>query len=147
MAWIWMAFKYQTLKRCWYSNGIWIPDLLLNLINGRFCHLNSGQIVSENVNVQISVVQYSNHLNTGLVWYSNGRFVSGCQMVWYSSVVLKTGLEVKWLYHLNTGWIWYSGVRYSDGYCIQMITVCQKSPGSYLRFQLLWTLMPRLLQI
>ena len=23
----------------------------------------------------------SNHLNTGLVWYSNGRFVSGCQMV------------------------------------------------------------------
>ena len=25
--------------------------------------------------------EYSNHLNTGLVWYSNGRFVSGCQMV------------------------------------------------------------------
>ena len=26
-------------------------------------------------------VQYNNRLNTGLVWYSNGRFVSGCQMV------------------------------------------------------------------
>ena len=25
---------------------------------------------------------YSNHLNTGLVRYSNGRFVSGCQMVY-----------------------------------------------------------------
>ena len=24
---------------------------------------------------------YSNHLNTGLVWYSNGQFVSGSQMV------------------------------------------------------------------
>ena len=31
---------------------------------------------------------YSNHLNTRLVWYSNGIFVSGCQMVrffeWWS---------------------------------------------------------------
>ena len=36
---------------------------------------------------------YSNHLNTGPIWYSNGRFVSGCQMVWYSNVGLKTGLK------------------------------------------------------
>ena len=33
--------------------------------------------------------EYSNHLNTGLVWYSNGRFVSGCQMVWYLNGGLK----------------------------------------------------------
>ena len=113
MAWIWMAFKYQTLKRCWYSNSIWIPDLLLNLINGHFCHLNSGQIVSENVNAQISVVQYSNHLNTGLVWYSNGRFVSGCQKVLYLNGGLKTGLIKAWL------WSKMSGMQVSgDGYCI-----------------------------
>ena len=36
---------------------------------------------------------YSNHLNTGLVWYSNGRFVSGCQMVRYSNGGQKTGLK------------------------------------------------------
>ena len=35
----------------------------------------------------------SNHLKTGLVWYSNGRFVNGCQMVWYSNGGLKTGLK------------------------------------------------------
>ena len=32
---------------------------------------------------------YSNHLNTGLVWYSNGRFVSSCQMVQYLNDDLK----------------------------------------------------------
>ena len=86
--------------------------------------------------------KYSNHLNTGLVRYLNGRFVSGCQMVRYTNGGLKTGLkkaclwfkmsgiwmvcQVMWLYHLNTGhpyslvfrWIiQYSGVWYSDGYC------------------------------
>ena len=29
--------------------------------------------------------EYSNHLNTGLVWYLNGRYVFGCQMVLYSN--------------------------------------------------------------
>ena len=29
-------------------------------------------------------IKYRTHLNTGLVWYSNGRFVSGCQIVWYA---------------------------------------------------------------
>ena len=38
-------------------------------------------------------VQYSNHLNTRLFWYSNGRFVPGCQMVWYSNGGLITGLK------------------------------------------------------
>ena len=60
---------------------------------------------------------YSNHLNTGLIWYSNCRFVTGCKMVWYSNGGLKTTLKkaclwskmsgiqmvrhVTWLYHLN----------------------------------------------
>ena len=35
----------------------------------------------------------SNHLNTGLVWYSNGRFVSCCQMVRYSNGGVKTRLN------------------------------------------------------
>ena len=34
-------------------------------------------------------VKYSNHLNTGLGWYSNGRFVSGCQMIRYLNDGLK----------------------------------------------------------
>ena len=29
-------------------------------------------------------MKYSNHLNTGKVWYLNGLNVSGCQMVWFS---------------------------------------------------------------
>ena len=36
-------------------------------------------------------IKYNKHLNTGLVWYSNGRFVSGCQTVRYSNVGLKNG--------------------------------------------------------
>ena len=47
--------------------------------------------------VSISVFElqngYSNHVNNGLVWYSNGRFVSGCQMVRYLNGGLKTGLK------------------------------------------------------
>ena len=38
-------------------------------------------------------VQYSSHLNTRLVWYSNGRFVSSCRLVRYSNGGLKTGLK------------------------------------------------------
>ena len=58
----------------------------------------------------------SNHLNTGLVWFLNGKFVSGCQWVWYLKNALKTGLKksllmvqnVQYLisqpsHHLNTG--------------------------------------------
>ena len=40
-----------------------------------------------------SIILYTNHLNTGRVQYLNGRFVSGCQMVLYSSNGLKTGLK------------------------------------------------------
>ena len=40
--------------------------------------------------------RYSNHLNTGLVWYLNGIFMSGCQMVWYWNGGLKTGLKKPW---------------------------------------------------
>ena len=31
--------------------------------------------------------------SSGLVWSSNGRFLSGCQMVWYSNGGLKAGLK------------------------------------------------------
>ena len=36
---------------------------------------------------------YSNDLKTGLEWYSNGRFVFGCQMVGYANGGMKTGLK------------------------------------------------------
>ena len=39
-------------------------------------------------------LEYSNHLNTRLVWYLNGRFVSSCQMVRYSNGGLKTGQKI-----------------------------------------------------
>ena len=35
----------------------------------------------------------SNHLKTRLVWYSNSKFASGCQVVWYLNDGLKTGLK------------------------------------------------------
>ena len=38
-------------------------------------------------------LNYSNHLNTGVAWYLNGRFVSGFQMVRYLNGGLKTGLK------------------------------------------------------
>ena len=78
------------------------------------------------------VTIYSNHLNTGLVWYSNGRFVSGCQMVvwnldWKKPVYGQKCLVLfQWSTKSHDFTIWiphtrtarYSGVRYSDGYCI-----------------------------
>ena len=52
---------------------------------------------------------YSNHLNTGLVGHSNGRFVSGCQLVLYMNGVLETRLKslfmVQYVRYLN-GTIW-----------------------------------------
>ena len=49
---------------------------------------------------------YCNHLNTGQVWYSNGSFVSGCQMVLCLNGGLKIGLKkslikVKNVWYLN----------------------------------------------
>ena len=43
--------------------------------------------------VQLSNRKYSNHLNTGLVWYSNVRFMSGCEIVQYSNGGPKNGLK------------------------------------------------------
>ena len=60
-------------------------------------------------------INYCNHLNTRLVWYSNDRFLYGCQMVRYSNGGLKkaclrskmSGIQMVCqnmrLYHLNTG--------------------------------------------
>ena len=44
--------------------------------------------VKQNLNFFV----YSNYLNTGQVWYFNGRFVSACQMIRYLNGGLKTGL-------------------------------------------------------
>ena len=88
---------------------------------------------------------YSNHLNIGLIWYSNGRFVPGLQIVWYSNGGLKTGPKMSALWSKMScfqivclvtwqipsenwtfkspvfRWIWYSGVQYSDGYCTVLV--------------------------
>ena len=65
--------------------------------------------------------EYSNHLNTGLIWYLNGRFVSSCQMVWYLNGGLKTRLKKVCLWSKMFGigmvcqvmwlpWSWGKGV-------------------------------------
>ena len=43
--------------------------------------------------VTVRLIDNSNHLNTRLVRYSDGRFVSSCQTVRYSNGGLKTGLK------------------------------------------------------
>ena len=94
--------------------------------------------------------EYSNHLNTRLVWYSNGRFVSGRQMVRNSNGGLKTGQKklvygpkcpvFEWSakasdYYLKTRhpyctpctvfrWIRYSGVQYSNGHYNLTLHTC-----------------------
>ena len=85
--------------------------------------------------MMLSALTYNSHLNTGLVWYANCRFVSGCQKVRYCNGGLKNGLkkaclwskmsgiqmvhQVTWLSHLNTRhpygpvfrWLLYYEVR------------------------------------
>ena len=48
---------------------------------------------------------YSNHLNTGLVWYLNDRIVSGCQMVLYLNGGLKTRLKKNPAYGQNVQYL------------------------------------------
>ena len=82
------------------------------------------------------VITYSNHLNTGLVWYSNGSFVFRCQMVWYLNGGLKIGLKepvygpkcsvFKWSAKSGDFTIWIPDthtVRYLDGYCTVTIQI------------------------
>ena len=79
---------------------------------------------------------YSNHLNPGQVWYSNGPNMPGCQMVWFSKGGPKTRLKmsailskiqtvhlITWSDHLKTQTksesnFKISGVWYSNGYYI-----------------------------
>ena len=71
---------------------------------------------------------YSNHLNTILVWYSNGRFVSSCQMFLYLNGGLKTKLK-------KARYVSYSdesGVWYSDDYCKYQTFEYQKHLNSKL---------------
>ena len=86
----------------------------------------------------------SNHLNTRLVWYSNGRFVSGCQIFRYSNGGLKTRLKNPVYgpkcpvlessaksrdYHLKSDnhTVRDLGVRYSDCYCMWELYVFQET--------------------
>ena len=83
-----------------------------------------GNLMRNEVHGNIS--EYSNHLNTKLVWYSNGRFVSCSQIVerWSENRTEKackwskmSGIwmvhQVMWLYHLNTGHPYCPLFRYS----------------------------------
>ena len=78
----------------------------------------------------------SNHLNTGLIWNLNGRFVSGCQIEmvvwkpnWKKPVDGPKCLVFEWSAKSGDLSIWipythtvrYSGVRYSDGYCTILV--------------------------
>ena len=86
---------------------------------------------------------YSNHLNTGVVCYSNGIFVLSCQIVRYSNGSLKTRLKkpvyapkcqvLEWSPKSHDFTIWKPDnhtVQYSDEsgiqvLFIQMVTVFQ----------------------
>ena len=64
----------------------------------RFLNAISGPVFewSTSLDCFLSILSYniySNHLNNGLVWYLNSRYVFGCQMVQYSNGGLKTGLK------------------------------------------------------
>ena len=87
------------------------------------------------------LITYSNHLKTGLVWYSNGRFVSVCQTVRYLNCGLKTRLKkpvngpkcpvFKWsaksrdlvISIPDTHTVWYSDESGFQVFSIQMVTV------------------------
>ena len=126
------------------KSEIWTPEIRtykLPIIRSQYIikcikHFENQSIWELDTCLFITLTEYSSHLKTRLVWYSNGIFVSGCQMVWYLNGGLKTGLkkaclwskmsdiqivrQVMWLYHLNTGHPYYLVFRcgrYSDGYC------------------------------
>ena len=71
-----------------------------------------------------TVVLYSNHLNVGLVWHLNGRFVSGSQMVRYLNGGLKTAKSCDftiWIPDNHT--VHYSDESGIQVFGIQMVTV------------------------
>ena len=77
------------------------------------------------------LVQYSRHLNTGLVLFSNGSNMSGSQMVRFSNgidifdghfgVCGPKPFENQRLKSPVFRWIRYSGVRFSNAYCIRIL--------------------------
>ena len=85
-----------------------------------FCALKETSVPRCKDSLLFLKTQYSNHLITGLVWYSNGRFVcvqlsNGPVFKWWLKTRLKkacfrsimSGIwmvrKVMWLTHLNTG--------------------------------------------
>ena len=107
---------FQNPTEYWNSRkvtGNWSPNVLLTEL-----HLNNNNIVliqMEGPNIlkislpdhysshNLKSVPYSNHLNTQIVWYSNGRFVSDCQKVRYSNGGLKTELKKVCLWSSMSG--------------------------------------------
>ena len=59
-------------------------------LKSRYSDHGSGIVMDFSYPEGPAIRHYSNHLNTGLVRYSDGRFVLGCQMVRYWNGGLKT---------------------------------------------------------
>ena len=76
----------------WYSNG-GLKTGLKNPVYGLKCTVFKWSAISMKNVVKLYLSKYSYHLNTGQVWFRKGRFVSSCQIVWYSNGGLKTGLK------------------------------------------------------
>ena len=110
-----------------------------------FQHLKSDTILPQNTkhyqySDQNEEWVYINHLNTGQVWYLNGRFVSGCQMVQHSNDGLETRLKKACLWSKMSGFQMVCQVRWQPFEyrtlilsSIQMVTIfllsCQINKG------------------
>ena len=71
-----------------------------------------------------TVVIYSNNLNTRLVRYSNGEFVSRCQMVWYLNSGQNTRLKKASMWSTTFGILQSAtSCDYLQDTPIQMVTV------------------------
>ena len=93
------SFFRSFSKSFFIHNLHWISFILFE----NFQQFSNLHYLAESVfSISYSIV-YSNHLNTGVVWYSNGRFVLGCQMVWYSNGCLKTRLKKAYLWSKMSG--------------------------------------------
>ena len=90
-------------------------------------------------NFKVNFERYSNHLKTELVWYSNGRFVSGCQRVLYWNGGLKTGLKKACLRSkiscIQINPVQVFGLKMVTVFRINSITIFVKDGSIYFRRQ------------
>ena len=97
--WLYLAslvfeFKWSEFRSLQY---LILEYLFLLICRSKICW-RSGQNSGK---LQSYYYRYNNHLNTRLVQYSNGGFVSGCQMVWYSNGGFVSGCQMVW--YSNSG--------------------------------------------